>query len=554
MDVDQKSFSWLNTLLIIATVLTLVLVIAAAYKGWKEYEAFGNSGEGAPGIIADITVNLGGIPYREHCLTCHPQGGVIKPSRSKGFLEHPPVPPHSISDLGCTGCHWGEGMARDLVISHGFMADGARKVLSGEDLQASCYRCHELKVLKGAEKAWDGFRLFSLNACDTCHNVEGLRGGRYGPDLSEAGSFLSLQQIQKAIVDPKADLENSIMPKFSLSPAQIKHLSYFLKSRTRESFHETPMMRRAKMDSQIQAERKGPGKSFLPGKEALRGGKCLACHKFQEEDGFIAPDLTYMAYMREEGYIRDFLDAPRKKIPGAIMPWIRISRQEEGSVVRTLQGKAGESPLRGMNPKQLYMKLCQRCHAAQGDGFGNIQPNLATFPRAFWKNGEFFRKIPDERIVRSLQYGIPGTSMPPYGELLGKEDLESLINLLFGQFIKIRRDEKRTNPQLQSKPEPLLSAGETESVFKKNCSSCHGIDGHGKGPEYLKFLPRPRDLTNFPYFHPITNDRIATAIFFGVPGTAMGSFEERLSAQAVGSLVGHVRRLSESEGKDERAN
>lgn len=554
MNTDPKSFSWLKTLLLIAIISTIILGMAAAYKGWKEDGVLNYPGEGSPGVIADITVNLGGIPYREHCLTCHPRGGMVRQRRSEAIQEHPPIPPHSISDLGCTGCHWGEGMARDLVISHGFKADGARVVLSGEDLQSSCYRCHDLKPLKGAEKAWDGFHLFSLNACDTCHNVGGLRGGRYGPDLSEVGSFLSLPQIQKAIVEPKADLENSIMPKFSLSPAQIKHLSYFLKSRTRESFHETPMMRRAKMVSQIRAERKESESFFLPGKEALRGRKCLACHKFQEEDGLIAPDLTYMAYMRNENYIRAFLDAPRKKIPGAIMPWIRMTPQERQNVVRTLRQKAGESPLRGMNPKSLYMKLCQRCHAAQGDGFGNIQPNLATFPRAFWKNAEFFRRIPDARIVKTLERGIPGTSMPPYGNLLEKKETESLMNLLFDHFIKIPRDEKRTDLQMQAKPEALLSARKTDKVFKKHCSSCHGVAGHGKGPEYLKFLPRPRDLTNFPYFHSLTDDRIATAIFFGVPGTAMAPFEEKFSAQTVWSLVGLVRRLSASDGNDETAN
>jgi cytochrome c553 len=344
------------------------------------------------------------------------------------------------------------------------------------------------------------------------------------------------------------------MPKFSLSPAQIRHLSYFLKSRTEESFYETPMMRRARMDSQIRREKKEPEKFFPPGKEALQGVKCLGCHKFQEEDGFIAPDLTYMAHVRDENYIRAFLDAPRKMIPGAIMPWIRMSRMEKEIVVQTLQGKAGNSPLRGTNPKHLYMELCQRCHAAQGDGFGNIQPNLATFPRQFWKNAEFFRRTSDERIVRSVKSGIPGTSMPPYGELLEKEDTESIINLLFQQFIKIHRDEKRTELQLKSKPEILLSTRETDSVFKKNCSSCHGIDGHGKGPGYLKFLPHPRDLTNIPYFQSLTDDRIARVIFFGVPGTAMGSFGEKLSAQDIWSLVGHVRILSASGGNDERAN
>ena len=71
----------------------------------------------------------------------------------------------------------------------------------------------------------------------------------YGPDLSEAGSFLGLMQIRTAIENPKANLENSIMPKFGLSPEEVNALSYFLKSRVKEPYYETPMMRLSKNGS-----------------------------------------------------------------------------------------------------------------------------------------------------------------------------------------------------------------------------------------------------------------------------------------------------------------
>jgi cbb3-type cytochrome oxidase cytochrome c subunit len=161
-------------------------------------------------------------------------------------------------------------MARDLVISHGVPGMGARKVLAGENLQASCYQCHDLKPIPGAEKAWEGFQLFSMNACDTCHNVDGLAGGRYGPDLSGVGSLLGLQQIQTAIEDPKADPENSIMPKFSLSPGQIKSISYFLKSRAKESIYETPMVKMMRIREQTRAREKSVAKIPAPGEDILR--------------------------------------------------------------------------------------------------------------------------------------------------------------------------------------------------------------------------------------------------------------------------------------------
>jgi len=57
--------------------------------------------------------------------------------------------------------------------------------------------------------------------------------------LISAGRFLvGSQSDPTAINDPKADPINSIMPKFSLSPEEIKAISYFLKSRMKESPYE----------------------------------------------------------------------------------------------------------------------------------------------------------------------------------------------------------------------------------------------------------------------------------------------------------------------------
>jgi mono/diheme cytochrome c family protein len=553
----RRDPTWVNWLLLTATFLTLALVLASTYRGWREDRVLHPMGEaGHSGMIADISVNLSGLPHQEHCLTCHPQGKAAKISGG-GLVfqkDHPSISPHSIDDLGCTGCHLGEGMARDLVISHGRLGNEAQKVIAGKEVQATCYRCHELKRLPGAEEAWEGFRLFSLNACDTCHNAVGREGGRYGPDLSEVGSSLGLRQIRTAIEDPKAEPENSIMPKFSLSPEQVGAISYFLKSRMKVSLYETPMLKMARMKEQDRIRQKAEEEIVPAGIPILEKTKCLACHKFKEEDGQIAPDLTYLACMRGKNYIRTFLHKPGEEIPGAIMPWVRMSPAEEERILLSLQDRGKGTHLPKMSPKHLYMTLCQRCHAAQGDGFGTIQPNLANFPRAFWKNAEFFRRITDERFVRSVEKGIPGTSMPPYGELLGQPGLDSLVDLMFKEFIRIKREEKKTGYEVPAKPANLLPKVAVEKEYQKTCASCHGMAGTGRGPDYLKYLPRPRDLTNRPYFKSLSDDRIAGAIAYGVPGTAMSSFGEKISPETVWSLVGRIREFSGPHGEDNHSN
>lgn len=231
------------------------------------------------------------------------------------------------------------------------------------------------------------------------------------------------------------------------------------------------------------------------------------------------------------------------------MPWIRMNRQQEDSIITALQRKSSEKHLHGAIPKHLYMEFCQRCHAAEGDGFGIIQPNLANFPRAFLKNAEFFRRIPDIRILNSIEKGIPGTSMPPYGELLRKDSIDNLIDLLFSEFIHSGRGDKMHDLTVPTKPAVLLTEKQTTKEYTRSCSSCHGVSGKGKGPEYLKYIPRPRDLTNRPYFTSLNDKRIATSILYGIPGTGMHPFSGKVSDEGLWSLVTKIREFSESNGK-----
>ena len=100
------------------------------------------------------------------------------------------------------------------------------------------------------------------------------------------------------------------------------------------------------------------------------------------------------------------------------------------------------------------------------------------------------------------------------------------------------------------RPKTLPSSEENLSTFKKKCSLCHGVQGKGKGPAYLKYLPRPRDLTNYPYFRSLTDERIAIAITYGIPGTDMRPFVNNLRPESIWGLVSLVRNLSSERGAD----
>ncbi len=530
---------WINYLLLGAAG---VFFLSVMFTGWKAYP---KQNHVMTQYIADLTINLTGLPIREHCTSCHPAGRfpLIISRKKRQDKPHPDITPHLTEELGCTGCHLGEGMAVDPNISHGLPGMGAREVLKKKDVQASCYTCHKLAPLQGAKLAWKGYKLFFEKGCDTCHFVDGLElAGRYGPELSTIGTYLGLKKIQESIKYPKNDPVNSIMPRIPLSSSQIKAISYFLKSRTKNPAHLTPMARNA-----LRSEKKvHSGQEPSTGQNIFKDKKCMACHQYGDIDGGVATDLTFIAQMRSKSYLRDYLRNPQKLVPGAIMPVIAMSPVEEEKILDFLV-TSSYFTLKKRDPKNLYMALCQRCHAADGNGMGIIYKNLSGLPRPFLKNSDFYRSVPQSRIIKSVESGIPGSAMPPYDKILSKAEIDSLLTLIFDSFIGLKRDDKKKFATLPPEQKNPLATKHTKKLYMKNCLRCHGKFGTGTGPEYLEHTPRPRNFTNNVFFNDIEDKRIARSIYDGVPGTSMPPFKTIVPDNELWNLVTMVRMFSKND-------
>ncbi len=178
----------------------------------------------------------------------------------------------------------------------------------------------------------------------------------------------------------------------------------------------------------------------------------------------------------------------------------------------------------------LFRKHCVQCHGTSGDGMGPASALLAPYPRDFRRGSFKFKSTPIGKkpthsdLVRTLENGLPGTSMPAFGTLnRSKEfagDLDALAHYV--RFLAIRgeverklilaivNDENSNELPLQlatkvadswvmadshSLSEPSFVAANTledrlasiergKQVFLSEltaCSKCHGKAGDGQG-------------------------------------------------------------------------
>src|SRR5579883_2662090 len=146
--------------------------------------------------------------YRSACAACHGLeggGGGNGPSLTSGIFKH-----------GGT----------DEALHHTIAAGlpGTPMVpfpLKDREVWQLVLHIQDLNLRKAAAPASGnpehGARIFARHGCAKCHTT-GDEGGFFGPDLSQIGMRRSLADLERAVVDPSADVD----PKFWALRAQTK--------------------------------------------------------------------------------------------------------------------------------------------------------------------------------------------------------------------------------------------------------------------------------------------------------------------------------------------
>jgi mono/diheme cytochrome c family protein len=84
-------------------------------------------------------------------------------------------------------------------------------------------------------------------------------------------------------------------------------------------------------------------------------------------------------------------------------------------------------------------------------------------------------------------------------------------------------------------------AAEGAEIFRTNCETCHGPQGHGDGPIGESLDPRPQNLAGLQRL--AGDDYLFWRISEGTPGTSMVAWKGILTEEQIWKVVSFIRTL-----------
>ncbi|MAS97457.1 MAG: hypothetical protein CMF29_00785 [Kiritimatiellaceae bacterium] len=353
-----KDYQILLILVVVGLIITAMSVLKSAdiimsedatYRDWQHayFEAIGEDEYEIE--VKQVNLETEGITMVDRCQSCHIGASNPEAVDFEGPLAfHPPIvpgvekDPHDFNKMGCAICHDGNSRALDIHDAHGELHGwpSSLTMLTGKSAQANCFRCHaqEGGTLAGAAHFEKGRELYLEKACWGCHAIEGVSNAKQAPNLTNAGGKHGYDYLYESIQYPKANDENSKMPKFDwvYDNETVSALTTYLKAQQvkkirTEKYAPLGYQKPKSIENRITVPSVDAGRALFAGVSYMgstsRGG-CINCHAWRNGDGDIAgghigPELTWSIRNRGTEYVRDHIVNSRMHAPDSIMPSFR---------------------------------------------------------------------------------------------------------------------------------------------------------------------------------------------------------------------------------------
>jgi cbb3-type cytochrome c oxidase subunit III len=208
--------------------------------------------------------------------------------------------------------------------------------------------------------------------------------------------------------------------------------------------------------------------------------------------------------------------------------------------------------------KTVYDAHCVECHGVDGRGDGpaahvlNPKPRDFTAARYKIRTTETGSLPTDDDLLRSIDQGLAGTSMPGWSPLLSDADRRDVVGYI-----------KTFSPRFTSETPKLVtlksdtqntpqSVARGEQVYSKlRCAACHGTDGRGANAVQTQFeddAKQPLPVADLTMPWTFRGGAAARDIFMrfrtGMAGTPMPSFADAASDAEMWDLANYVVSLA----------
>jgi len=233
--------------------------------------------------------------------------------------------------------------------------------------------------------------------------------------------------------------------------------------------------------------------------------------------------------------------------------------------------------------KKTYFKRCVWCHGVEGGGDGPSADRLFTRPRNFIQGTFKIRwtdsgELPlDRNLIDTVKNGLPGSAMPPWGEVLSDDEITSVV-----QFVKTLVQDRDFNdedeevyvqnfgknpwgtsgPYHLGVPQEAIDQGK-EIMVQNKCFECHGGEGRGDGNPTMKddwgfpiFAADWTQCWNFRgsrrnHYDPFN---VVRTVSTGLNGTPMPNFKDKITIEDRWKLAAFVNSLCPRKKIDKLTN
>lgn len=192
--------------------------------------------------------------------------------------------------------------------------------------------------------------------------------------------------------------------------------------------------------------------------------------------------------------------------------------------------------------QRLFAQACAACHGSGGQGDGPGASDLDPAPRDLTARHFRFRSTANgqhprpEDLTRTIREGLPGTSMPAFGNVFSEESIEELVGYINSLHPALAEDgipdAIEPTTVFDASPESIRDG---QAIYLlSGCWRCHGVRGNGKGPSAKTLLDDADNTihaTDFRY-DPFKGGRdtasVVRALRTGLNGTPMPSYDDAM--------------------------